>query len=193
MPELKLPLDTDAIRERLAAVDGPWFCSDVEGDLAIWREAALRDVTRDEHGDIDGYRTPGHYPAVDLVAEWDLDTWDEGDDPDDDLRRARARFIAQAPADIDDLLEEVERLRQKDRDAMVWEARLAGHAWTAVNGGNALAAALSRLADEWTANAEAVIGADDERDPHQHGVADALTTCAAVVRSLLGEHSAKEG
>ncbi|MFB4280802.1 hypothetical protein ACBJ59_36320 [Nonomuraea sp. MTCD27] len=74
----------------------PWFLSDCEGDMQIWRESALTHVTRGEDGDIEGYRTPGSYKRNDLVASWDLDTWDEGEDEDDDERRRMAELIVEA-------------------------------------------------------------------------------------------------
>ena len=64
-----------------------WFLSDCEGSLEIWREAVLRNVTRDENGEIDSYRLPAEYKDGDLIASWDLSTWDEGEDPADDARR----------------------------------------------------------------------------------------------------------
>lgn len=73
-----------------------WFLSDCEGRLEIWREAVLRHVTRDEHGEIDGYALPAAYKDADLIASWDLSTWDEGEDPDDDARRRMYAEIVQA-------------------------------------------------------------------------------------------------
>ncbi|NEA22650.1 hypothetical protein [Actinomadura bangladeshensis] len=70
-----------------------WFLSDCEGRLAIWREAALRHVRRDEDGEIDGYSLPASYRPTDLITEWDLNTWDPGQDEDDDKRRALAARI----------------------------------------------------------------------------------------------------
>jgi hypothetical protein len=85
------------LKDLLASVgDLPWFLSDCEGDMQIWRESALTHVVRDEDGDIEGYRTPGSYKRNDLVAEWDLDTWDEGEDEGDDERRRMAELIVEA-------------------------------------------------------------------------------------------------
>lgn len=84
-----------------------WFLSDCEGRLEIWREAVLRHVTRDEHGEIDGYALPAAYKDADLIASWDLSTWDEGEDPDDDARRRMYAEIVRAHNDG----AEVERLR----------------------------------------------------------------------------------
>lgn len=87
-------LDMDALDE--AAKLGPLFLSDCEGSLQIWRESAIERIVKDETGEIIGYSTPGCYKATDLVAEWDLDTWDEGDDVTDDTRRKAARALVTA-------------------------------------------------------------------------------------------------
>jgi hypothetical protein len=81
-----------------------WFLSDCEGQLVILREDKLRNVTRDERGEITGYRLPAEWGPDVVIAEWDLNTWDEGDDESDDLRRETAARIV---ADHN----EVERLR----------------------------------------------------------------------------------
>lgn len=74
----------------------PWFLADCEGDMSIWRESALTHISRDEDGDVEGYRTPASYKRNDLIASWDLDTWDEGEDADDDERRRMAELIVEA-------------------------------------------------------------------------------------------------
>ncbi|MFB4265378.1 hypothetical protein [Nonomuraea sp. GTA35] len=76
--------------------DLPWFLSDCEGDMQIWRESALQRVSRYRSGEIAAYSTPSSYKRNDLVAEWDLDTWDEGEDEDDDERRRMAELIVEA-------------------------------------------------------------------------------------------------
>ena len=84
------------LKRLLASIgDLPWFLSDCEGEVEIWRESALR-ISRDEHGEIVGYSMPGSYARNDLVAEWGLDTWDEGQDEDDDERRRMAELIVEA-------------------------------------------------------------------------------------------------
>lgn len=87
-------LDMEAVDR--AAQFGPLHLSDCEGHLAIWKESALRHVQRNEHGEIVGYSTPGSYDATDLVAEWDLDTWDRGQDGQDDEVRDAAKAIVTA-------------------------------------------------------------------------------------------------
>lgn len=85
------------LQHLLASVgDLPWFLSDCEGDMAIWRESALTHVSRECTGEIVGYSTPSSYKRNDLIASWDLDTWDEGEDEDDDERRRMAELIVEA-------------------------------------------------------------------------------------------------
>ena len=104
-------VDIAAIRERAqAATEGPWDAEDCEGELEVLAGSARTTWTTTESG----YRvgTPAaSYRATDLIAEWDLDTWDEGEDEDDDQRRANAEFIAAARTDVEALCDEVERLR----------------------------------------------------------------------------------
>jgi hypothetical protein len=93
-PVSRRSLDMDAVDR--AAELGPLFLSDCEGQLEIWQESALQHVTRDDSGEIDGYCTPGCYTSTDLIAEWTLDTWDEGEDAHDDARRQIAESIVTA-------------------------------------------------------------------------------------------------
>jgi hypothetical protein len=100
------------IRARLdEASEGPWFVSDAEGRLQVWREAVLEHVVRDGNGAITGWSTPNGWRINDLVHEVDLETWDEGEDPEEDLERANARLIGHAPADLEHLLAEQTHLR----------------------------------------------------------------------------------
>ncbi|MFH8295071.1 hypothetical protein [Streptomyces sp. NPDC018059] len=101
------------IRERLEeASAGPWFVSDCEGRLQVWREAALEHVVRDASGTITGYSTPSSWKPGDLLHEADLETWDEGEDPEEDLERANARLMGHAPQDLEYLLGERDLLRR---------------------------------------------------------------------------------
>ncbi|MFF4337510.1 hypothetical protein [[Kitasatospora] papulosa] len=103
----------EAIRERIeSATEGPWFVSDCEGRLEVWFEGALEHVVRDDKGTITGWSTPASWKPGDLLHEVDLDTWDEGVDPEDDLERANARLIGHAPQDLEYLLDEAARLRR---------------------------------------------------------------------------------
>jgi hypothetical protein len=83
----------------------PWMVHDVEGDLQVWPESELRKVTRDEDGEITGYRTPSSLGL--LLAEWDLDSWDSGQDDRDDLRRDVAQLLVLARNLLPGLLTEV--------------------------------------------------------------------------------------
>lgn len=94
-------------RAEAAAAD-PFFVSDCEGDLSVWRESALIRVRRDDQGEIDMYSTPSSYRVIDHVIEIELDTWDEGEDKTDDQRRD----------DIKDLV----TARDKDRPFLLGHA-----------------------------------------------------------------------
>lgn len=97
MPEPITPDQIAHLKHLLSSVgDLPWFLSDCEGDMQIWRESALRHVSRECSGEIVGYSTPASYKRNDLVATWDLDAWDEGEDEDDDERRRMAELIVEA-------------------------------------------------------------------------------------------------
>jgi hypothetical protein len=77
-----------------AATPGPWVVADCEGELQVWRESALRHVRRDDNGNVVGYSRPACYTATNLIYEHDLDTWDSGEEQDDDERRDTAAHIA---------------------------------------------------------------------------------------------------
>lgn len=79
-----------------AAATDPFFVSDCEGDLSVWREAALTHVRRDDQGEIEMYSTPSSYRVIDHVIEIGLDTWDEGEDKTDDQRRADIKGLVLA-------------------------------------------------------------------------------------------------
>lgn len=96
-----------------ALPDSPWFLADCEGDLQLWLEGYVEDIARDADGNVTGYRLPGNYPIEALVAEWDLDTWDEGQDEQEDQFRAYARFMAAARIAVPALLADLKRLQAK--------------------------------------------------------------------------------
>lgn len=80
--------------QRADTTPGPWFVADCEGHLQMWHEPALRHVRRDDDGALRGYSLPGSYTSTHQIAEHhDLETWDEGEDPADDERRATFRYI----------------------------------------------------------------------------------------------------
>ncbi|MFC4006552.1 hypothetical protein ACFOY2_04925 [Nonomuraea purpurea] len=102
------------LKHLLASVgDLPWFLADCEGDMQIWRESALQRVSRECSGEIVGYSTPSSYKRNDLVADWDLGTWDEGEDEDDDERRRMAELIVEGVNMLPLLIGEVERLQAR--------------------------------------------------------------------------------
>lgn len=92
-----------------------WFLSDCEGCLEIWREDVLLHVTRDESGEITGYQTPGSYRPGDLIAKWELNTWDRGEDPDDDKRRAIAESMVRDHNEVERLRAELKRAKEIER------------------------------------------------------------------------------
>lgn len=98
-----------AIADR--AVDDPFFVSDCEGELQVWREKALTHVRRDESGQIVSYSFPSSYRATDEVIRIDLDTWDLGEDATDDQRRQDINDLVDSRAAVSVLVDEVQRLR----------------------------------------------------------------------------------
>lgn len=76
-----------------AATPGPWIVSDCEGELQVWPES-LCEVAEDRQGDRYVSRTPRSWPTEALIVEHDLETWDEGEDSQEDTIRATARHIA---------------------------------------------------------------------------------------------------
>jgi hypothetical protein len=100
----------EAIASR--AVADPFFVSDCEGKLAVWREKALVHVTRDEHGQIDGYSLPPVYAPRDEVIETvHLDSWDPGEDATDDQQRQDIHELVEARAALPVLLDVIGRQR----------------------------------------------------------------------------------
>ena len=94
-----------SIREQAdAATEGPWFLSDCEGEIDIVPEKDLVDVTRDEEGRITGWNLPSVFRPERRVLACRVDSWDEGEDTQDDQIRANARFMAGARTNIDTLL-----------------------------------------------------------------------------------------
>lgn len=67
---------------------------------------------------------------------------------------ARAVLAVLAPK-VEEMQAEIERLRQKDRDALAWEARLAGHAWALNGNTHALAEQNEQMRGELAAQAVA--------------------------------------
>jgi len=90
----------DAIQARAdAATEGPWDDEDCEGELSVRAGTAITQWKTLPSGTRMG--TPASsWKSSDLIAEWDLDTWDWGEDPNDDQRRQDAEFIAAARTDV---------------------------------------------------------------------------------------------
>jgi hypothetical protein len=99
----------EAIADRVA--DDPFYVSDCEGSLQVWRESALTHVRRDEHGEIDMYSFPSTYKATDQIIELDLSTWDPGEDETDDKQRQDVYDLVESRAAVPLLLAEIRRLR----------------------------------------------------------------------------------
>lgn len=100
--------EAQAIADR-AATD-PFYVSDCEGSLQVWRESALTHVRRDEAGEITMYSFPSSYRVTDQVVEIDLGTWDPGEDATDDQQRQDINDLVEARAALPVLLAEVRRL-----------------------------------------------------------------------------------
>ncbi|MFG3127422.1 hypothetical protein ACGFZU_06935 [Streptomyces tendae] len=94
------------------ATDDPFYVTDCEGKLAVWREKALVHVRRDDHGEIDMYSLPSTYrPTDEVIEEILLDSWDMGEDATDDQRRQDLHDLVDARAAVPLLLAEVRRLQ----------------------------------------------------------------------------------
>lgn len=108
-------IDLDQLEQMQAkATQGPWEAEDCEGQLSVRAGTAL--TQWDEHTASDGtpYRigTPARsYKSTDLIIEHDLDTWDEGEDLDDDQRRADAEWIAAIHNAAPELIAELREAR----------------------------------------------------------------------------------
>lgn len=106
--------------------DDPFFLSDCEGELRVWRETALTHVQRDESGTITMYSFPSVYRSTDEVIGIDLDTWDPGEDATDDKRRQDLGDLVDARAAVPALVAEVRRLRAELRIGAPWKCHVCG-------------------------------------------------------------------
>ena len=126
------------LRELLAkGTPGPWQADDCEGELRVGAGDAV--TAWQERTDEEGrsYRVgtpPWTWKSTNLIYEHDLETWDEGEDQDDDQRRIDAELIVAArnalPALLDalddaELRAENERLLDMLNRANAAEAALA--------------------------------------------------------------------
>lgn len=69
---------------------GPWEVTDCEGELALRAGSALPTWFENWLG----YSLPPGYRPEHVIAEHDLDTWDEGEDSQDDELRANVQWAA---------------------------------------------------------------------------------------------------
>lgn len=99
------------------ATTDPFYVSDCEGSLQVWRESALVRVRRDENGEISMYSFPSSYRPSDQVIEIDLDSWDPGEDAEDDQRRQDITDLVDARAAVGVMAAEIRRLRA-ERDEL---------------------------------------------------------------------------
>lgn len=109
---------TDEQLDELAAIaaraaEHPFYVSDCEGSLQVWREKALTHVRRDADGVIDMYSFPATYKVTDQIVELDLSTWDPGEDATDDQQRQDIRDLVEARAALGVLLEDLRRARDR--------------------------------------------------------------------------------
>jgi hypothetical protein len=95
------------------ATADPFYVSDCEGSLQVWREKALTHVRRDESGEIDMYSFPSTYKVTDQIIELDLNTWDLGEDATDDQRRQDVNDLVEARAALPALLADLQRARDR--------------------------------------------------------------------------------
>ncbi len=94
------------------AAGDPFFVTDCEGKLQIWRENALEHVHRDDNGQIEMYSLPSSYKPTDaIIEEISLDSWDLGEDATDDQRRQDIYDLVDSRAAVPVLVAEVLRLR----------------------------------------------------------------------------------
>lgn len=101
------------IKARAAVAKGdPFFVTDCEGDLSVWRQSALTYITRDDQGNVVSWSEPSTYRVIDHVIDIDLETWDEGEDESDDQRRSDIKDLVQArDEDVPWLVDRLEQAR----------------------------------------------------------------------------------
>jgi hypothetical protein len=110
--------DLDQIAAR--AADDPFYVSDCEGSLQVWREKALTGVRRDAAGEIEMYSFPSTYKVTDQIIELDLSTWDPGEDATDDQQRQDINDLVDARAALPGLVEEIAKLRAQVKSVRDW-------------------------------------------------------------------------
>ena len=98
------------------AADAPFFVSDVQGALQVWRESALTHVRRNEKDEIVLWSLPASYRDMDKVVAIDLESWDPGEDATDDQRRQDISDLVNARAAMPALLAENKDLAHQLED-----------------------------------------------------------------------------
>ncbi|KHJ74667.1 hypothetical protein [Rhodococcus sp. Chr-9] len=132
MSDAQTPEGRAKLRELLAkGTPGPWQADDCEGELRVGAGDAV--TAWQERTDEEGrsYRVgtpPWTWKSTNLIYEHDLETWDEGEDQDDDQRRIDAELIVAArnalPALLD-ALDDAECEIERQRGDLVIERRRA--------------------------------------------------------------------
>lgn len=149
MSDAQTPEGRAKLRELLAkGTPGPWQADDCEGELRVGAGDAV--TAWQERTDEEGrsYRVgtpPWTWKSTNLIYEHDLETWDEGEDQDDDQRRADAELIVAAVNVLPALLDALEQASRDYEENMRAGLRHKHRAEQAE-------AALGRvraLADEW--------------------------------------------
>ncbi|MBG6083260.1 hypothetical protein [Zhihengliuella flava] len=77
-----------------AATDGPWDCEDCEGDIQV-NAGTARTEWKNGVG-----RSASSWRVDDRILEYEVESWDEGEDAQDDQMRRNAEFIAHSRADV---------------------------------------------------------------------------------------------
>ncbi|TFD80684.1 hypothetical protein E3T54_02780 [Cryobacterium sp. Sr8] len=86
---------------RDAGTAGPFYKSDCEGEIRVFPERLLRNVSRDESGQITSFRSPGSWATEEMVIEYEVESWDVGQDKQDDRMRANAEMFVTLHRTID--------------------------------------------------------------------------------------------
>lgn len=133
---------TDQEMQQLAesATEGPWEAEDCEGEFFVGADDALTQWEETS----DGFRigTPASsWKSTNRIYEHDLDTWDAGEDKDDDQRRADAEFIAACREWVPGALRWLEAVREL-------QAKIARHAQQDREEGRPAAALLTQIAND---------------------------------------------
>ncbi|TFD27461.1 hypothetical protein [Cryobacterium cryoconiti] len=75
---------------RDAGTPGPFFLDDCEGEIRVYPERLLPSMSRDESGEITSWTSPGSWQTDEMVISYDVESWDPGENTQDDRMRANA-------------------------------------------------------------------------------------------------------